>query len=85
MAIADANYKFLSIDVGGKGSEGDSNIFGRTTLGRIIKNDETGLNLPPNAVVNGIRLPYYFLGDDAFPLHRIVELNHFLRMEKKTR
>lgn len=27
MAVADANYRFISIDVGAKGPEGDANVF----------------------------------------------------------
>lgn len=68
MAVADANYKFLSIDVGGKGSEGDAHIFSRIKLGQMINEDNPDLNLPPDAPVGDTYLPYFFLGDDAFPL-----------------
>lgn len=68
MAVADANYRFVSIDVGAKGAEGDSNIFARTELGRMIKNDSPMLNLPPDSRIRNEYLPYYFIGDDAFPL-----------------
>lgn len=33
MACVDANYKFISIDIGGKGAEGDAAIFNRMELG----------------------------------------------------
>lgn len=68
MGITDANYKFISIDVGGKGSEGDANMFSRIRLGRMIKEDDPQLLLPDDAPVGNIFMPYYFIGDDAFPL-----------------
>lgn len=33
MACADAYYKFITIDVGGKGAEGDTSMFNRIDLG----------------------------------------------------
>lgn len=68
MGLVDANYRFISIDVGARGSEGDANVFNRSTLGRMIKSDDPNLNLPPDALVGTEPLPHYFIGDDAFPL-----------------
>lgn len=51
MGLVDANYRFISIDVGARGSEGDANVFNRSTLGRMIKSDDPNLNLPPDALV----------------------------------
>lgn len=68
MAAVDANYRFISIDVGAKGAEGDANVFSRSELGRKIKEDSPSLNLPPDSLVGNTILPYYFIGDDAFPL-----------------
>lgn len=68
MVAADANYKFLSIDVGGLGSEGDGQMFNRIKIGRMAKEDDPELHLPPDAPVGNWYLPYYFIGDDAFPI-----------------
>lgn len=68
MAIAAANYSFITIDVGAKGAEGDANVFARTEIGRMIKEDCPNLNLPPDALVGNQYLQYFFIGDDAFPL-----------------
>lgn len=56
MAVADANYKFLSIDVGSKGSEGDANVFSRIQLGRLIKEDDPQLLLPDDAPIGNIHI-----------------------------
>ena len=67
-AVADANYKFMYLDVGAYGSEGDANIFSCSEFGQAILSD--GLDFPENAQVGNVRVPYFFIGDDAFPLSR---------------
>lgn len=37
LAIVDANYKFVFIDVGAYGREGDSGVFNRSTIGKQNK------------------------------------------------
>lgn len=70
LATADANYKFISIDVGGKGAQGDVLIFNQSQLGRMIIQDDPHLILPPDSKVGDRILPHFFLGDDIFPLLR---------------
>lgn len=72
MAIADGNYKFINIDVGAYGSEGDAGVFASTTVGKkILRNT---LQLPEDTTVFGRSLPFFFIADDAFPLcHRIMK------------
>lgn len=66
MGIADANYKFLYIDVGGYGSEGDAAYFGNSAVGqKILKNVHT--NFPEDALIGSVKTPFYFLADGAFP------------------
>lgn len=68
MAISDSNYKFIRVNVGAYGSEGDSGIFSRDNVGRQIYNDT--LPLPNDAMIDGIKMPFYFIADDAFPLQK---------------
>lgn len=68
MAIADAKYKFIYVNVGAFGSEGDSGVFRADAIGRKINNDE--LPLPDDAEVAGIGTPYFFIADDAFGLSK---------------
>lgn len=68
LAVVDANYKFIYIDVGSYGKEGDAGIFERSTLGRMFYNGE--LLPPPSKLPNSdLVLPHVFVGDDAFRLH----------------
>lgn len=68
MALVDANYRFLWIDVGGYGHMSDSQIFNASELKECI--EQGMLNLPPPAPMpnDDVELPYFFLGDDAFAL-----------------
>lgn len=85
MACADANYKFITVDVGGKGAEGDAAIFNRTDLGRMIKSNDQELHLPPDAAIGDKLLPHYYFGDDAFPfLRRLMKPYKFNRNETAT-
>ncbi|XP_046395733.1 protein ANTAGONIST OF LIKE HETEROCHROMATIN PROTEIN 1-like [Ischnura elegans] len=68
LALVDANYKFMYIDVGSYGKEGDSGIFDRSDIGKKIA---TGSLLPlPRKLPNSDKvLPCVLVGDEAFRLH----------------
>ncbi|KAB0790347.1 hypothetical protein PPYR_15286 [Photinus pyralis] len=71
LACCDADYKFTWVDIGAYGSENDAGIFKRSQ----IKIDmETVSSSLPEGELNGssAKVPYYFVGDEAFPL------NHYL-------
>lgn len=68
MAISDSNYKFIRVNVGAYGSEGDSGIFFGDKVGKKIYNDT--LPLPNDTIIDGIKIPFYFIADDAFPLQK---------------
>lgn len=68
LAIVDANCKFVAIDVGSYGREGDAGIFLKSVMGRLINSGN--FNIPPPAALPGtdIVLPNVILGDEAFAL-----------------
>lgn len=68
MAACDANYKFIFIDVGSPGADGDVNVFARTDFGKNILADSNILDFPDNSMINGEAMPFFFVADDAFPL-----------------
>lgn len=70
MAVADANYRFVYVDVGSYGKDADSTIFENCSLWRGIENET--LHIPPSEEIPGIdiSMPYAFIGDDAFPLSK---------------
>lgn len=62
LAIADANYKFIMVDIGGEGRQSDSGIFRKSEMGYGF---EHKLHNLPKAEDE---LPYVLVGDEAFPL-----------------
>lgn len=68
-AIADADYKFIVVDIGAPGHTGDSNIFRRSNFGRAVICGGSELNVPPAEILeDNLEYRYVFLGDEAFPL-----------------
>lgn len=69
LAIVGPAYKFIAIDVGAYGREGDSGIFQRSAFGRKIA--EGSFNIPPPTELpnTDIKLPHVIVGDEAFTLH----------------
>lgn len=70
MAMVDANYKFIHIDVGSYGRNSDGGIFSHSSLGRALKSNT--LNIPDDEPLKEAPelgpVPYVIIGDEAFPL-----------------
>lgn len=68
MALVNANYEFLALEVGINGRCSDAGVFGQSKLKQ--KYDENFLNLPtPEKLpLTEDVVPYVMVGDDAFPL-----------------
>lgn len=68
LAVSDANYRFVYASFGSYGHESDGGIFDRCELSKII--DDGSIGLPPNEFLprTSTKIPYYFVGDAAFPL-----------------
>lgn len=70
LALVDANYRFIWIDVGSYGKNSDSGIFSTSSLCKNL--EENKLNVPNDAPLPGtdIHAPYVIVADEAFPLKR---------------
>lgn len=68
LALVDADYKFISIDVGSYGRNSDGGIFEKSDIGKKLRSGTLGV--PENAPleINGLPQPHVILGDEAFPL-----------------
>lgn len=68
MALVDADYKFLWVDVGTAGSTSDCAIFNNTELKEMFEEDRIGVPAPDPLPHDDKPTPYFIIGDDAFPL-----------------
>ncbi|XP_069829041.1 uncharacterized protein [Dendropsophus ebraccatus] len=66
MAVVDANYEFLMVDVGKNGRVSDGGVLELTTFYNMLREGRLGL---PNNEENKEHLNFVFIGDEAFPLH----------------
>lgn len=74
LAVADAHYKFVMVDIGAYGQQSDGSVFAHSTFAKLMMQGR--LDLPPNRPLRGEQepVPLVFVGDEAFPLKR-----HLLR------
>lgn len=84
MAIVDAKYEFLYVDVGKNGRLSDGGVLEETMFFQHLKDNK--LNLPGNAE-NVADLNFVFIGDEAFAFHEHLlkpfpqrDLNHDRRI-----
>jgi hypothetical protein len=70
MALADARYKFIYVDIGSYGRNSDGGIFSHSSLGIELPNNT--FNLPKEDLLPGGEtygpMPYVIVADEAFPL-----------------
>ena len=72
MAVVDANYRFIYVDIGNYGRQSDGGIFSNSTFGASLERETLNLPLPAELLIDGKSkmLPYVFVGDEAFPLKK---------------
>lgn len=72
LAIVDANYKYVAVDIGSYGREGDAGIFRKSNMGQQITNHD--FQMPPESPIphTNIVQPHVILGDEAFALTQTV-------------
>ena len=68
LAVVDAQYRFLWADVGANGSASDAGVFNNSALRPAL--EENRLGFPPPEPLRGDDrdMPFFLVGDDAFPL-----------------
>lgn len=68
LALVDADYKFISIDVGTNGRVSDGGVYRESNLGRAI--NANTLNIPPPKPLphRDTPVPFVIVADDAFSL-----------------
>lgn len=70
MACSDADGIFTSIDVGEAGRYSDGAAFRSSNLGKLIASEKLCIPKPTPMPNDAVDFPFYFVGDEAFPLKR---------------
>ena len=68
LALADADYRFIWVDVGANGSASDCQVFNESDLKDCIHSRIIGFPAPSHLPNDNKNTPYFILGDDAFAL-----------------
>ncbi|CAI6359343.1 unnamed protein product [Macrosiphum euphorbiae] len=68
LAMCDANYNFLLVDIRAPGRCSDGGVFRSSNIGKAFANKT--INLPEPIEIDGVNgpIPYFMVGDGAFPL-----------------
>ena len=71
LALVDANYKFVWIDVGTEGRAGDAGVYNKSGFKRAL--DAKAMDIPPPCRLpgdpTGLLVPYHIIADDAFAMN----------------
>lgn len=68
MAVANANYEFIMVDVGINGRISDGGVLSYTKFGKALSHNTIGIPEPAQLPNSQKVLPFVFLGDDAFAM-----------------
>jgi len=70
LALVEANYCFITEDVGAVGKSGDSNVFKNSNIGRKLESNQLGIpgSRPLPNDENEKCVPFAIMGDEAFVL-----------------
>jgi len=70
MAVADADYYFISVEDGAYGSSSDSDVFKNSTFGKLLESNELNISDPRvlSSDSEGLSMPLVLVGDEAFAL-----------------
>ena len=68
LAVVDADYKFLYVDIGANGAGSDAGIFNDTELKQALEDDKIGLPPPEPLPHDDQPIAYFIVADDAFAL-----------------
>ena len=68
LAICNAHYNFVAIDIGEYGSDNDCGVLLNSNMGRIF--EQNCFNISPTETLDGFdeTVPFFLVGDEIFPL-----------------
>ena len=81
MAVANAPYQFLAVDVGGYGRQSDAGTFAAWALCKKLLNGTLGIPEPKELVPGREIFSHVFVADEAFPLTKNIMIPYFSRTQ----
>lgn len=79
MALVDANYKFLWVDIGANGGACDAQVWNSCRFKALIEREEMGIPEDEPLPGDDQPIPYFLVGDDAFALSSTMMKPHGAR------
>ncbi|XP_067006617.2 uncharacterized protein [Anabrus simplex] len=68
LALVDAEYKFLAVDIGSYGQNSDGSIFSKSIIGQKLESSTANVPTSTPLCSSGEPQPFVIVGDEAFPL-----------------
>lgn len=68
LALVDAQYNFITVDIGSYGKNSDGGIFAHSKLGRALEKNALSIPNPVELPGTNQKAPFVIVGDEAFPL-----------------
>ena len=73
LAVVDADYKFLYIDIGCNGRISDGGVFKNSTLFTALESNILSISSSEPILYQQKPIPYVLVADDAFPLKTYIQ------------
>jgi len=83
LAMVNANYKFVAVDIGSFGKEGGSGIFLKSNMRKQILDGSFGFSCDSALPGSQKVLPHVIVGDEAFRLHRHIMKPYIRKSARK--
>lgn len=68
LGVCDSRYRLIYVDIGAAGSNSDGGVFSTSNLQRRMDTNQLAFPQPSELPQSTEQIPYYFVGDAAFPL-----------------
>lgn len=80
-ALCDAQYRFITVDIGAEGRQSDGRVFRNSKLYAVIEENSLQISSPEIVNVGGLVLPYVIVADETFALKKLFDATIFPKSE----